>query len=141
MSYCVFGNVIKTILSSMRDDGWDTQISVVLEIFRSFYENDYDYSIEPSLISRWVNGKKPVSPDIKQYYLDPKNTGKITEDLRKGILPHIVDIDILIRSLYELLTGDNFISEKKKDELSSGYPYESDDDKCAFIGRVIVYTL
>ena len=74
MSYCVFGNVIKTILSSMRDDGWDTQISVVLEIFRSFYENDYDYSIEPSLISRWVNGKKPVSPDIKQYYLDPKDT-------------------------------------------------------------------
>ena len=141
MSYCVFGNVIKTILSSMRDDGWDTQLSVVLEIFRSFYENDYDYSIEPSLISRWVNGKKPVSPDIKQYYLDPKNTGKITEDLRKGILPHIVDIGILIRSLYELLTGDNFISEKKKDELSSGFPYESDDDKCAFIGRVIVYTL
>ena len=93
MSYCVFGNVIKTILSSMRDDGWDTQLNVVLEIFRSFYENDYDYSIEPSLISRWVNGKKPVSPDIKQYYLDPKNTEKITEDLRKGvrILPIISD--------------------------------------------------
>ena len=141
MKYCVFGNVLKIIMAALRDDGRDNQVSVVMKVFHSFYESNYDFSIDPSLISRWVNGKKPVSPEIKQYYLNPEKSDKLTEDHRKAVLPDVLDLDILVRSLYELLMEDNFISERKKNELSSGYPYDCDDDKSAFVGRILLYTL
>lgn len=43
----------------------------------------------------------------------------------------------MIEELYFLLVNDSSLSENKKREISEGYPYNSEEDKAAFVGRVI----
>ena len=141
MRHCVFGSVARVILSMVKDDENYGQTYLIADIFTSYYDMEPDFSFDSGLISRWINGLAPVSPKIKAFYLDDKNQRKLTEDFRKHVLPKVVDPDILVRDIYELLMEDPDISENKKNELSIGYPYENDDDKYGFIGRILKYTL
>lgn len=140
MRYCVFSTVIKTIISHLQDDCEFSQKNVLMDIFESFYKCHHNFSFDSSLISRWVNGKAALSPDIKQYYFNDR-LDKITDDFRENLYHRMVDPDILVRDLYELLTEDTYISEKKRNEIAEGYPYDNDADKIAFIGRILVYVV
>ena len=83
MRYCVFSTVIKTIISHLQDDCEFSQKNVLMDIFESFYKCHHNFSFDSSLISRWVNGKAALSPDIKQYYFN--EIGSMTKNELKAL--------------------------------------------------------
>lgn len=142
---CNFSNVIKIILEHLREDmpAYDdgnhgyTQITLIHGLFDSYYL-DTDLKLEESVVSRWINGSRPVSSEIVNYYRDKDNREIMTENFEDYVFPYLFDFDMAIDDLYRLLTNDReHLSSKIRRKLSRGYPFEDDHSKCKFVTDLI----
>ena len=141
LKYCTFGNTAEIILENLCDDESLTQIDFITKLFESFYNSDADYSFDSASVSRWIKGTTPVTSLLKSYYMNDENRENIGIDIENNLLFKIVDIDMTVRNIYDLLTNDTSVSDRKKQEISDGFPFENDTEKCDFIGRVILFAL
>jgi len=90
-------------------------------------------------LCRWLNGQARVSPRITAYYLDAQNRDALTEGIFRNILPLMYDSGMAIQKIYSLVLQDDGISEKKKEELTAGFPCRSDREEAAFISGALLF--
>ena len=104
MAECNFYEVYKILDSFMNRGIMNNQIDKVTSMYYSFL------SIWPSLdmgqVSRWINGKKPISPAIAEYYSIPSNQEGFPLEIRENLLPALVDTGSAAKALYDLVIQD-----------------------------------
>ena len=138
---CNFSTAINIIHEYMREDNELPQIEFIANIFHRFYDESADFSFDPAAVNRWVKGVYPVSPQIRLFYSQNRNSEYLGTDFEEYTLPHIYDISMLADKLYSLVISDISISENKKSELTADYPFDNNADISDFIGRIIAFTL
>ena len=140
MNICTFGKVIAIITEYINEDAL-TQYDLMVGLFYSFYEDNAEYTFENSTVNKWIKGVLPVTSVIRKYYQIKDNSENLGVDFENHIYTHIIDMDMMIQKLYEMVMSDNSISDGKKAEICSGFPFENDTQKCDFVGRIISFVV
>lgn len=138
---CNFSTAVNLIQEYMREDSELPQIDFIANLFHRFYDENADFCFDAASVNRWINGAYAVSPKIRLFYAQNRNSEYLGTDFEEYTLPYIYDISMLAEKLYSLIISDMSISENKKCELTTDYPFDNNADISDFIGRVIAFTL
>lgn len=137
MAECNFYEVYKILDSFMNRGIMNNQIDKVTSMYYSFL------SIWPSLdmgqVSRWINGKKPISPAIAEYYSIPSNQEGFPLEIRENLLPVLVDTGSAAKALYDLVIQDDSLSWEKRDELIGNYEGKGEDWQERFFADILYF--
>ncbi|MCM1061983.1 MAG: tetratricopeptide repeat protein [Eubacterium sp.] len=136
-----FSTAVNLIQEYMREDSELPQIEFIANLFHKFYDENADFSFDAASVNRWINGAYAVSPKIRAFYAEKRNNEYLGTDFEEYVLPYIYDISMLADRLYSLVISDISISETKRNELTSDYPFDNNADISDFIGRIIAFTL
>ena len=141
MNICDFCSVTKLISSFIGESKNISQLDFMYNLFKDFIESDagYHFDFDNGLVCRWLNGTAKISPKITAYYAALGNLEAMAIDIEEHILPLFYDKDMAVTAVYELLMNDSTVSERKKRELTEGYPYDIDADISDFLSRVILF--
>ncbi len=120
---CNFSTAVNIIHEYMREDNDLPQIEFIANIFHRFYDENADFSFDPAAVNRWVKGVYPVSPQIRLFYSQNRNSEYLGTDFEEYTLPHIYDISMLADKLYSLVISDISISENKKKRIDCLLPF------------------
>lgn len=138
---CNFSTAVNLIQEYIREDSDLPQIDFIANLFHRFYDDNADFCFDAASVNRWINGAYAVSPKIRLFYAQNRNSEYLGTDFEEYTLPYIYDISMLSEKLYGLVISDMSISENKKAELTADYPFDNNADISDFIGRVIAFTL
>lgn len=138
---CNFSTAVNLIQEYIREDSDLPQIDFIANLFHKFYDDNADFCFDAASVNRWINGAYAVSPKIRLFYAQNRNSEYLGTDFEEYTLPYIYDISMLSEKLYGLVISDMSISENKKAELTADYPFDNNADISDFIGRVIAFTL
>lgn len=141
MSRCDFFTISQLLLRAIYQLKKINQPIFIEKLFGSFLDNSDEYSLDNGSVNHWINGKDAVSPQIVGYYLDEKNRGLLAEDIQNNLFPLIYDLDKVAEEAYNLVQNDFSISEKKKAELISCYPFESPDDVADYLSDILLFAM
>ena len=139
MERCDFASVTKIIRDDLLDGNFDNQTDFAETLFSSYLEENNVY-FDIGLLNKWLNGLARLSPAIGQFYRrDAKNREALAITLEDAIIPSLSDSAMVTQQIYELLTHDPSISERKKQELCRRYPCETDTEEAAFMADVLIF--
>lgn len=138
---CNFSTAVSLIQEYIREDSDLPQIDFIANLFHKFYDDNADFCFDAASVNRWINGAYAVSPKIRLFYAQNRNSEYLGTDFEEYTLPYIYDISMLSETLYGLVISDMSISENKKAELTADYPFDNNADISDFIGRIIAFTL
>ncbi len=138
---CDFSSVAQTFFSFIGEGKSVNQIKFVSGMFAHFLESNEDFELDNGQICRWLKGASAVSPKIAAFYLQRTNKEYLSVNIEDNILPLIYDLNKFAEELYNLTIMDISISEKKRAELTVGYPPEEDADIADLAANVVVFTL
>ena len=138
---CDFSSVTQIILSYVAEGNSVNQVEFVSLMFAHFLENNEDFELDNGQICRWLKGTAAVSPKIAAFYLNDTNKQYLSVKIEDNIFPLIYDLNKFAEELYNLLITDISISEKKRAELTVGYPPEENADIADFTANVVVFAL
>lgn len=138
---CDFSSVTQIILSYVAEGNSVNQVEFVSLMFAYFLESNEDFEMDNGQICRWLKGAAAVSPKIAAFYLNDTNKQYLSVNIEDNIFPLIYDLNKFAEELYYLLITDISISEKKRAELTVGYPPEENADIADFTANVVVFAL
>lgn len=138
---CDFSSVAQTFLSYIGEGQSVNQIEFVSGMFAHFLESNEDFELDNGQICRWLKGAAAISPKIAAFYLQRINREYLSVNIEENIFPLIYDLNKFAEGLFNLMITDISISEKKRVELTVGYPPEEDADIADFAANVVVFTL
>lgn len=136
---CDFSSVTQIILSYVAEGNSVNQVEFVSLMFAFFLESNEDFELDNGQICRWLKGTAAVSPKIAAFYLNDTNKQYLSVNIEDNIFPLIYDLNKFVEELYNLLITDISISEKKRAELTVGYPPEENADIADFTANVVVF--
>lgn len=141
MNRCDFCTIIKILTAYISTGAAINQSELVYGLFYSFADENADFMFDNGLVCRWVKGNTQVSPRISEFYLQPKNAVRMTEDIKENILPYMSDKAKAAQEIYDLVIADMSISEQKKSELIGLYSCGNDDNMAGFIATVLIFSI
>ena len=106
---------------------------------REYFENLFSYAFtqtdfiiespDDSVISKTINGKRALTGNITELYLNTENAIQLKEGVSK-VLNNIQDFSYLRQQLEKLVWGDKSISQEQKEKLSKEKSLESFVTEC-----------
>ncbi|MCD8022218.1 MAG: Archaeal ATPase, partial [Lachnospiraceae bacterium] len=144
MERCDFVSVMAVIRSYVSEDFGLNQAEFLSLIFDSFLNTKaaIDFYFDNGLVCRWLKGNAKVSPRISAYYLSDKgHQMQMAEDILKKLLPKMSASAMAAEKIYELIIGDDSISERMKCELVQEYPCHNKKEDAAFFANTICFGL
>ena len=92
----------------------DLLLSIFDSVFNSMAESGYKVP-EQSTLSRWITGERGIPAKIVERCKYPDAEKLIEKDIRKNVLKHITDVDLLIYKIIGLVREDaSFQTENRK---------------------------
>ncbi|MCD8239228.1 MAG: hypothetical protein LUC92_07835 [Clostridiales bacterium] len=139
MKPCCFSTIMNTLLKYMTISNSGKQMTLMNTTFAEYKEKKgkEDFEFDKGNVSKWFSGEDRQSPSLVEFYDSVENIKALIFDVQYTVFPLLYDKDKAVQELYLLLINDSSLSENKKTEISKGYPYNSEEDKAAFVGRVI----
>lgn len=89
----------------------------------------------------WLRGDRRVADAIVRYYRDEAGHRKLAADIRRHILPRLMDTQAVVKQLHELVWRDNTISKDKRRTLTAAYPCVNDEVRARYIADVLWWTM
>ncbi|MCD8238019.1 MAG: hypothetical protein LUC92_01595 [Clostridiales bacterium] len=134
-----FSTIMNTLLKYMTISNSGKQMTLMNVAFAEYKEKNgkEDFEFDKGNVSKWFSGEDRQSPSLVKFYGSMENMEALVFDIQYNIFPLPYDKEKAIEELYSLLENDLSLSKSKKCEISEGYPYNSEEDKAAFVGRVV----
>ena len=97
-----------------------SQPDFLYELFEDFMDDpaNQDFSMDNSLVCRWMTGQAKISPKISAYYSKSSNQEKLAHTIHQNLLPLMSDCNMAIQDIYTLFIQDDSISDAKKKNLT-----------------------
>ncbi|MCD7737339.1 MAG: NB-ARC domain-containing protein [Lachnospiraceae bacterium] len=117
------------------------QMDFAYLLFDDFMKCDesIDYEFDPGQLCRWMNGMAKMSPRVSGYYQKEAHRQALSDNIRHNILPDMYDGPMASQKIYELIIGDESISERKKTELTRSYPCSTPRDDADLIASALCF--
>lgn len=143
MERCDFASVMAIIKKYISENNDMGQLDYLYSLFDDFVSSDEgrDFDFDNGLVCRWMNGQAKVSPRITKYYTDEQHQRNLARDIYQNILPVMFDSGMAVQKIYELVIGDESISERKKMELIEPYPCRNKKEDADFIAPVLYFSM
>ncbi|MCD7778321.1 MAG: tetratricopeptide repeat protein, partial [Clostridiales bacterium] len=134
-----FSTIMNTLLKYMTISNSGKQMTLMNAAFSEYIEKNgkEDFEFDKGNVSKWFSGEDRQSPSLVEFYGSVENMEALIFDVQYTVFPLLYDKDKAVQELYSLLMNDSSLSESKKADISRGYPYESEEDKAAFVSRII----
>lgn len=141
MERCDFCSAMKIIREYISDERGLDQSEILYRLFENFFRSveGENLVLDNGQVCRWLNGQAKLSPQIISYYLPSDRKQELADDIESNIIPLVVDIGMVTRSLYELVLHDGSISGQKKEDLFQCYPCKSAADEAAFLAGILLF--
>ena len=141
MEYLDFCSTMDIIVKNIREVDALSQLDLMYNLFHSFLfaDGSHDFDFDNGDISRWINGKKKVTPRIVKYYTEKQHQQQLARDIQRNLFPIMSDSAMATQRVYDLLVQDPTISDSLKAKLTQNYPYESDTDRTMFLAAVLSF--
>ena len=118
MQRCDFVAVMKVLYDNGTTMARVNRRVLVDGLFDSYLNAKSDRGMfDSSVVSRWLNGVRPVSQNVCAYYSTDHARDCLIGDIQVGILPLVTDMYTVEEILIEMIQRDNGISHGKKREL------------------------
>lgn len=119
MDCCDFSSIMTYLKTQISESDQMIQPEFLSEIFEDFLDSpeNKEFTLDNSLVCRWITGQAKISPKISSFYAKPSNQEKLAETIRRNILPLMVDHSRTLQDIYTLFIQDSSISEAKKQNL------------------------
>lgn len=96
------------------------QIRFFMELLCDCVPTDGIVDWEITNFSKAIHGKRPLFPQVCEYYADSSTQKELTDSVEDVLLPSVADVPKLVRELEVLVRCDGTISHIKKEELLHG---------------------
>ncbi|MCQ2442131.1 MAG: ATP-binding protein [Oscillospiraceae bacterium] len=96
------------------------QIRFFMELLCDCVPTDGIVDWEITNFSKAIHGKRPLFPQVCEYYADSSTQKELTDSVEDVLLPSVADVPKLVRELEVLVRCDGTISPLKKKELLNG---------------------
>ncbi|MCD7855142.1 MAG: hypothetical protein LUG66_05970 [Clostridiales bacterium] len=139
MKPCGFSTIMNTLLKYMTISNSGKQMTLMNAAFAEYTEKNgkEDFEFDKGNVSKWFSGEDRQSPSLVEFYDSVENIKALIFDVQYTVFPLLYDKDKAVQELYLLLINDSSLSESKKVDISKGYPYDCEEAKAAFVGKVI----
>lgn len=120
-----------------------SQTKLMEELFRDVLwdcstETDW---LDSALVSRWMNGQAKLSPRIQEYYRQNKNRSKLCTGIETRLFPQMADCSMAVQEMHALLLGAPNVSRQKKEELTEGYPWPTENEQAVFLTELLCFAM
>ena len=100
---------------------------------------DKTRTLNPSQVTKWLNGKASVSPAICQFYRDSReHQDELRITLTDAILPALFDEARVVQEAHDLLISAGNISSYKKEKLCEDYSCVNTESRAEFLVKILV---
>ena len=118
MKRCEFSTMMQVLYNHGTAMGRVNQRVLVEGMFDSYLNAKSNRGVfDSSVVSRWINGERPVSKNVCAYYSTDHARDCLIGDIQIGILPLVADMYTVEEILIEIIREDRGISAGKKREL------------------------
>ena len=97
--------------------------------------------LDSALVSRWMNGQAKLSPRIQEYYRQNKNKSKLCTGIETRLFPQMADCSMAVQEMHALLLGAPNVSRQKKEELTEGYPWPTENEQAVFLTELLCFAM
>ena len=133
-----FASVMAVLRRNIAEESIQNQADFVYSLFVDIDDGtDNVVDFYNGQACRWLNGIARVSPAVIQFYKQERNKEKLRCRILRDLLPHMPDSAMAVRELCDLVVQADNVSQRKKKELTEGYPFDNDDEEAAFIMEVL----
>lgn len=136
-----FSSVAEIIIQYTGISITKTKVDFIYALFNSFFKSPFseNYVVDDSVASRWLNGKRDISSEIKAFY-NNNHKQDMRNDIEKIIVPEMFDYDKAIQEIKKILLADISISQKKKNAMLE--KYSSDENSAIdFLTEILFFVV
>ena len=139
LNRCDFSSISTCLKNHISESNQMSQPDFLYELFEDFMDDptNQDFSMDNSLVCRWMTGQAKISPKISAYYSKPSNQEKLAHTIHQNLLPLMSDCNMAIQDIYTLFIQDDSISDAKKKNLTPLYKPAS--SRLLFLAKLISF--
>lgn len=136
-----FNQILLLLSDGFYTGAFRTNYDLFSTLFCDYLEENPDYDLDKSSMSRWRNGRSMVSLRIVRYYIRLGYDLVLATTIEECFAPHMRDICGLAEHLYRLICDDQQLSPVEQAILCNGYVVGEIGPSAELIARVIIHAM